>query len=443
MRYIKIFTLFFLLLPLPCLADDNFPITSWKENINLNSKGKTAETLFQGKIRNLPQNQMMTSFSVIFDSTRNIKINKVICDNQLAEYTFVRNALTIKFPQGKGNNSSTEIYFSYEEKYDKINQFLRQEVIDIPSFAAGANANVVINFPGYFESATLNPNITKTSSNFIYNNVVPKTGVRESIKLTSANSVWDVAVLFKLTADKSLNKFSVAIPSYFQNGGQKVEDISLASSIEPSEQSTNGSKKILKFNTPKTELLIKNKARISTGKNNRLNILRNPSEYSKFSQEEAVLLSATLNQIKQNPAYKNLPLYAQIGKFVHDFIRYDISYTDKLPELKEILQNPVGVCTEFAKLYDALARVAGIPSLVINGAACGEYEKCQGHAWNTIYYNNQWIDVDPTWDLMSGVVSSSHIYFNDDKKGEISIQYFDDNKKSINSKVDFEMKNLL
>jgi hypothetical protein len=50
--------------------------------------------------------------------------------------------------------------------------------------------------------------------------------------------------------------------------------------------------------------------------------------------------------------------------------------------------------------------------------------------------------VDPTWDLMSGVVSSSHIYFNDYEKGGVKIQYFEDGIK-VESNVDFEMANKL
>jgi len=435
--------IFFLVFALPAYADNHFSVLDWKENVNLISSGKTSEVLIQGKVVGLPSNQIMTSFSIIFDNQRNIKITKVICDNKSAEYSFLNNALTIKFPQGKLNNGTSVVYFSYEEKYDKISQYLRQEAISIPDFAAGANAKVVINFPGYLESATLNPNITKNANSFTYNNVVPKNGVQEIIKLTPASSVWDVVVRVKIDADKPLNDVTILLPTYFQNGGQKVENFIATSNLQATKQGEDNGKKTFKFSTSQKTILIQNKARISTGKNNRIAISRNPNDYLKVSAEESALLAPILAQIKQNPNYQNLPLHAQIGKFVNGFIRYDLSYVNKLPEVKEILRNPVGVCTEYSKLYNALARIAGIPAMMIDGAACGEYDECQGHAWNMVYYNNQWIDVDPTWDLMSGVVSSSHVYFSDDKKGEVEIQYLDDNKKTIDSKMDFEMKNAL
>jgi transglutaminase-like putative cysteine protease len=96
--------------------------------------------------------------------------------------------------------------------------------------------------------------------------------------------------------------------------------------------------------------------------------------------------------------------------------------------------NRLGVCTEYARLYDGLARLAGIPSFVIDGAACDEKEKCQGHSWNMIFYGGRWIEVDPTWNLMSGAVSSSHVYINDNGQGEVEIKY-----RSDAGKVNIEM----
>ncbi len=431
--------LIFFLFSTSANAGANLSILNWQEDTNLTATGKNSEILIEGKTANFAVNQVMTSFSIVFDSQRDIKITKVLCDGRYADFSFKNNALKIKFPQEKSNNKAVSLFFSYEEKYDKIDKFLRQELIDVPSFAAGANAKVTINFPGFLESATLNPNVTKTASSFVYSNVVPQDGVREFLKLTPTQSAWDVAIKVKVTANKPLNNATIFLPTYFQNGGQKIENSITTSSVPPLKQSLEGGNRNLKFNTNATEILIESRAKISTGKNNRMQIARNPAAYLDVTPEESLWLSPMLTRLKQDEKYRTLPLHAKIGKFVHDFIRYDASYTGKLPKIREVLQNPVGVCTEYAKLYTALARLASIPALSIDGAACGEYEECQGHSWNMIYLNGRWVDVDPTWDLMSGVVSSSHVYFNDSGKGGVLIQYFDD-RESVSSKMDFAMK---
>ena len=434
----KVIFLIFLFAPFNSYAERNIEINSWQENTNLTSRGKMSEVLAQGKVKNVPKNQVMASFSIAFDKTRNLKIIDVICDGKDANFKFENNALQINFIKGKADGDKFLIYFSFDEKYDKVEKFLRQELIDIPSFAAGATAKVNINFPGYLDSATLNPNLKKESNSFIYSNIVPSDGVREMIKLTPSKNVWDVTIRTTINSAKGLNNATVFLPTYFENGGQKIENLRLTSSTPPIKQEKKDDKKVLKYKTENRTIIIENKARVHTGKNSRLLPNRNPSEYLEVESLEAALLTQTLENIRRDTKYGDIPLYAKIGKYVHDFIRYDESYIGKLPSISEILQNPVGVCSEYAKLFNSLARLAKIPSIAVDGAACGENDKCMGHAWNVIFDNGKWIEVDPTWDLMSGTVSSSHIYFNDDQKGQVLVKYFDD-KESVMSKIDFEM----
>lgn len=438
----RLLALFFCLFPLLAIAAPQVAVKSWQEETNLTDTGKTSEILMQAKAVNLPANQAINSFSLSVDPRRNIKLIRVISDGKAAEYTFKDNSLVVKFAQPKKNLDPISIYFSYEEKYEKIFKYLRQEIIDIPAFARGADARVVIRFPGFMESATLNPNVIKAGHGFIYSNTVPEKGVQEILKLTNSQNIWDAIIKVKVTSNNPLGTTKVTMPVYFKNGGQKIENAVTSSSISAQQQSTINDKQTLKFNTPQKEITIENKARIITGASNRTSIVRNPKDYTKFTPEEATLLTPFLDTIKSSKLYSKLPLHAKIGKFVNEYIKYDISYVGKLPKVNEILRNPIGVCTEYAKLYDAMARVAGIPSLIVNGVACGEYNDCRGHAWNLIYHEGKWVDVDPTWDLMSGIVSSSHVYFSDESKEDVEVEYFND-KSTINSQVDFEIKSAL
>jgi hypothetical protein len=438
----KLYKLIFLIFLFPKISYADIKILNWQENAQLTETGKNSEILVRGKVENIASNQFASAFTISFDPKQNIKINKVVFDYNVATYSFSNNALKVKFTPVKENNQNFTIYFTYTETYDKINEFLRLEEIYVPDFAAGADAKIAINFPGYLESATLNPNITKIGNSFVYNGKVGVGGINEAIKLTPAQSAWDVVVRVKMNSNQPLKKTSISFPNYFRNSGQKVENFSVAANVMPIKQSAAGNIRKLDFDSEKTQLVIENKAKILVS-SNREAISRNSQNYLKVSQEEIFLLSNLLEDIHRNPRYQALPLYAKIGQFVHEFIKYDISYVGKLPKVKEIINNPIGVCTEYATLYNSLARLAKIPSLIVDGAACGEYNKCQGHAWNMIYYDNKWINVDATWDLMSGLVSSSHIYFNDNDEGEVKIQYIDNKEKIIDYNLDFEMKNFI
>jgi len=437
----KIISLFFFLLASNCFAAENISIIDWQENATLTSSGKNSEILIQATISNLPPLYAITSFSIGFDYAQKLKITKVVCDNQPANFSFSQNNLTIKFPKAKKNNEKVWIYFSYEQTYDKINRFLREEAINIPDFAVGANAKVALNFSQDFESVTLNPHVTKESGRFLYVNKVPAGGVNEIVKLTPAQSIWDVNVEVKMRSSKPLGKVTFSFPDYFQSPQQKVENYAIATNATALDQKTEKRRRKFLFNTDKSEIIVQNRAKISTGKNFRQGYARDPNKYLEVSAADKILLTPLLEKIKNDPAYGEMPLYAKIGKFTHDFIRYDKNYVGRLPKIAEIVQNRIGVCTEYANLYNQLAHVAGIPSLVIHGGACGEYDSCEGHSWNLIFVNNHWIEVDPTWNLMAGVVSSSHVYLNDEDNDAVNGEFLD-NGGSVTSEINLRMKNL-
>ena len=438
MNFLKTLILLFFITS-PAFAASRVAILNWNENIDLTSNGRNSEISILGRVTDLPKERILNSFSISFGTQPNIKITKVLCDNFPATFTFNANTLTVKFPKGKVNNENIMLNFTYEMAYPKINKFLRQELIDIPSFAAGANSKVVIKYSGYFESATLNPNVTKSGNSYIYSNIVPKNGVAEIIKLTPAQVDWDVNVKLKINGNKSMEKIIVKMPLYFQSPRQKVENYNSFSRPIPSQQLSDNNGRTLTFETKATEILIESKAHILTGEIYRNRINKNPAEFANVNNEERNLLLSMLQEIKRDLSDNNLPLYAKIGKFVHQYIHYDLNYLGKLPNLREIIQSRSGVCTEYAKLYDALLRLAGIPSIIIDGAACGEYDQCRGHSWNMIFVDGKWIEVDPTWNLMSGIVSSSHVYFSDRGKGETMLQYYN-NDINLDSSTEIEMK---
>jgi hypothetical protein len=441
--YLKIsVAIFFILLSLQnSFADENIAVTVWQEKSFLNIDGKTSEILIRAKVQNLPAQYTMTSFSLGFGTENKIIVKNVLCDSKPAKHSFSGNNLKVEFPVQKKNGDEFAIYISYSEKYEKINKFLREEAILIPPFAVGANAKVIIGFPGYMESATLNYNITKNGNSFVYQNIVPSDGVTEIIKLTPSQSTWNVVSRVKMKSNQALQDITIELPDYFLNPRQKVENRTVLSSVIPKEKTKKNGKFVFKFASDKNEILIENRAKIFTGKNMRGVIDLKTADYLKYSQQDQEMLDNILQRIKQSQKYQKYPLYAKIGAFTNEFIKYDKSYIGRTPPIRQILQNPVGVCTEYANLYNALARIAGIPSLIINGMACGEDNKCEGHAWNMVYYNNQWIEVDPTWNLMSGIVSSSHVYYSSNDSQSVDISYPGDGRV-VNMDVNLSMENV-
>ena len=77
----------------------------------------------------------------------------------------------------------------------------------------------------------------------------------------------------------------------------------------------------------------------------------------------------------------------------------------------ELLESRVGICSEFAMLFDRMSKIAGIRSKIVNGYAYpvklrlrNKEKRNYAHAWNYFLYNNKKIYVDTTF--MAGGTTS-------------------------------------
>ncbi len=443
MKLIRLILIVFLL---PISAKADFGISHWNEYIQLTDDGKKVMLTIQGQVKGLEKNQMMTAFSLGFSPKQKITITSVALDGKDAKYDFKENKLKVNFPDSRSNNQLATIKIAYEEKYELINRYLRQEAIYVPDFAAGAASTIMINFSGYelttyLLSGTHDGGGVREGSRLTYTTIVPKEGILKSVKFTPDSGAWKVVVKTKIIAEKELGEFVLKAPSYFYSARQRVSNYQSSFSKKPSVTDRKGGDISYTFRIPQNEFEMRVEANVFNGAANQRQLMKNMISYSKISQEEMALVASLLNQAKTDPKYAGMPIYVAIGEFVHDYLRYDKSYVGALLPLADIIKNKVGVCVEFAKLYDVMARAAGIPSLILDGGACGEYDECQGHSWNMIFYGGRWIEVDPTWNLMSGAVSSSHVYISDGGAGEIAIKYRH-NAGKVQMNMDLEMQDL-
>ena len=93
--------------------------------------------------------------------------------------------------------------------------------------------------------------------------------------------------------------------------------------------------------------------------------------------------------------------------------------------------NGLAVCEGYARLTNRMLYMAGIPNLIVSGNATNSlYSDPSGHAWNMVKLNNDWYQLDVTWDdygqygdytvyydyynvtdkVMSGDATASHIW---------------------------------
>lgn len=107
------------------------------------------------------------------------------------------------------------------------------------------------------------------------------------------------------------------------------------------------------------------------------------------------------------PAHDDWEKVRAIFRWIADRIRYDDAAFNSgkygLPDAQALLDLRRGVCQDYARLFDALAAEAGIPSKIIVGFSKG-FSSLQrlnslepDHAWNAFQIDGQWHLTDVTW----------------------------------------------
>ena len=414
-------------------------VIEWNEEAQLTDYGRVSKFFIHIQAVGLPQNVGINSFSITSSSNRNLIISKVRVNALSAQSLSLPNSFEISFSKPLLNNQFAYIEYEAKDNYDKINKYIRQEPFYIPQFAGGAKANISLDFGKNHELISSHKNIIVENKKVLFNGIVPSVGLQEALKITNSFKNWDVLIKSKILLNGSEGELEITAPYLFRGGAQEVKNQTIGANKAPKKHITNRDNDVLTFDIKpeNKEIIIQNKAVITTGKKYAVENNRLIEKYLEISPSEEMLLKPILQQINADPQFGSIPLHAKIVNFVNKAIKYDLNYFGKLLTVEQILQSRAGVCSEFATLFNALARVAKIPSSIVHGYAFGEYDKFESHAWNMIFVDNKWIYVDPTWNLSSGMVSSSHIYIKDNRKEELLLQF---KGKGTDIKIDREFQ---
>jgi hypothetical protein len=423
MKNISFLLLLFFIIIKPAIAE--IKILEWNEGVKLTKEGRKSQIRIKIKAINIPPNSGITSFSLGSNSSNKFIFSDVKQNFKPAKFDFNNGVLQINFNEPLINNQETYLEFFSQETYSKINNYLRQEQFYIPEFARQATGKIEIDIGDNYELISNHKNIFYNNHIVNFTGIVPSGGISEILKITNSGVIWDISIKSKIKLQNGNGTLEITAPYLFRGGAQSVRNQTIGASVYPQKHLTTRQNDILTFavNPSIKEIIIENKAQVATGKNFRIENNRSSDQYLETSEEERVLLLPILNNIINDSKFENLPLHVKILNFVHNYIKYDMQYYGKLLTVPQIISTKSGVCSEFATLFNALARVAKIPSSIVHGYALGEYDKFESHAWNMIFVNNRWVHVDPTWNLSSGIVSSSHIYLKDNRKEELLIKY--------------------
>lgn len=138
-----------------------------------------------------------------------------------------------------------------------------------------------------------------------------------------------------------------------------------------------------------------------------------------YSKEDIIdLISRIENRIK--PIVQNIRGndYQKV-LLIHDYICRNVKYLDVGYRTSHTCVGPAlnneGVCEGFAKFFKILCDGIDIDCVIVKGQAKSSFNNnhhLENHAWNKVYINNSWFNVDVTFDTTLGLSGiTRHDYF--------------------------------
>ena len=97
----------------------------------------------------------------------------------------------------------------------------------------------------------------------------------------------------------------------------------------------------------------------------------------------------------------------------HDYITHNFEYDDdyyplvQYFDVRKTLSTRQGICFDFAHLFAAFCRSQNIPCYVVDGTSY--MDSSARHAWNRVYFNGSWWNVDVTNDICA-IRSGTKLY---------------------------------
>ena len=417
------------------LDEASTTVENSKLTINYYDDYKTIEHQITVVPKDLPNNSYFTSWSFYTDS-EGIEVISNNCEiqeksnskntNKDCKTSFAANGDKTTFSyQFKLYNTEQLIVTCKYKITPKTKQILfKQEAVTIPLFSNSINCDYKFIIPNGYVNLGLENNILKKESDtvYIFKDKCPSKAENDVIRFSPEVETWDANTKLDLThTEKFTSNIKMKFPRYYQGGKLKIVNYKITDTNNGNYDATkiidkdDATKYNMEIPAPNKDNIA---AEISTNFTNKLN-----DEFRVDLPEKyyAIDLSAIPKEIQDKAKeiqseQSDFPDYYKLGKFVNEYMTYDLSYSGKIMTLDQIFAQKRGVCEHYTLLYNAMLNSIGIKTLFVAGWA---FDKDQtsgdkdtiGHAWSAALIDGKWKELDSTWGLFEGV-PAGHIFKN-------------------------------
>ena len=410
--------------------EDEVSFLAIYKKIIITDYGQDIEEIYKFKLSNFEPGVFLPTISHGLLKETKHEIYFVELNGKKADYTDTESLITIN-NFGARNNQFGEIHIKYKYFTNEEKNILRQENI-ITGNTRNTYCKIILEIPNKYVFLSSNDIFQKDHKNnniYFFNGIAEDEPLKELFKLSLKNGTWDIQEEFVLESKKDIDQCTFMMSRLFKGGNLKEKEFEIIQENGEFVDDEKENKFIFNFKDLRentTTIKLRVKAENSTSG---YNVINKKDLITKIPDEDKQFFKDLSNKILKEDK-SDFPVYKKLGKWVHNYITYNLKYTGKTYTAKEIYNNKEGVCKHFTLLYNTLLVSQGIDAIYISGYALDLTENnvmkenettkalntnpntldSQKHAWTLAKIDGKWVPLDSTWNMFDKNLPISHIF---------------------------------
>ena len=411
--------------------------TNWNEICYVYEGYDIHDVHYELKAVGLPPNMFFTSCSFGFYYDTDIEILEFQKDGKKEQYTYKNYSLSFKIHLK--NMESNKIHLKYKESPSKAKltegerkerKFVKNHYYGLSKNNAGENAKFTLKIKCDFEVISFEDEffIKTNEKEYTWGGKVPPEGKRTYVKMSKSKGKFNFlcSEVIESRNNNNIKNTKMTVPVSFVGGNNELIKIE-----SKSDQTTNvklkQEERVYEIHFSNTqskkgefkiqgELINRCKGEWECDLTDEQIEAQIPNDY-KYNKEKfkEIALQIIDNYDKQHKddLIKVLDV-VKIGKWLKKNITYDLSYSGRNEiTATETMNNRIGVCHHFTKLYNALMYSLGYQVIYVSGYALDKkdtFGKEDAHAWSLFKIDGKWLPFDATWGIFSGKLPVCHVF---------------------------------
>ena len=415
-------------------------INKFNEKCYVYEKFDLYDRNFEYQAVGLPKRTFLGINEIPLTKNRIIKIIEFTIDDKEIKYNFDEKNSTLKFDLiNLKNLEIKKVHLKYSQKRKLTEEQKRQRKIyiedeyGISKNLKGRNAIFHLIIKNDMEVISFDKEIfiKVGEGDYKIEGLIPEEGKKTRVIISKKKAKYKVSYVKKIATkdNKYIRDTELKLHYYFEEGGNKKNEININKTTNPSNNIKNIDKgnrqyeiNFFNINQNFAEVKIEGELINNCSGEWACNLTEEqiekeiPDDYKNNKEELKKIAQEIIKEYDEKHKNDSIEVMniVKIGKWIKDNIKYDENYKEDKPSTAlDIYHKKLGVCKQFTILYNALLYSLGYQCIYVSGFAFKDddtFKSSDAHSWSLVKIIDKWFPFDSTWGIFSGKLPACHIF---------------------------------